>query len=141
MTQLIIDTLVKSGTVGTPELFSKLTKLLGRIRPDNIQRGDIINSALKWSKSVSKQSGHPGLHECIANMFWRGKALRTCLSIIIFNKILQELFFCHLKPNFILNFSSVFLSFKAKEDNILNEMGCFYVDPNFPKRYHIIFKK
>ncbi|KAI5728992.1 hypothetical protein M8J77_023991 [Diaphorina citri] len=74
LTQLIIDTLVKSGTEGTPnnQLFSKLTSLLSRIRPENPQRGDIINSALKWSKNAAvKQSGHPSLHECIANMFWR----------------------------------------------------------------------
>uniref|UniRef100_A0A8D8S2I1 Golgi to ER traffic protein 4 homolog n=1 Tax=Cacopsylla melanoneura TaxID=428564 RepID=A0A8D8S2I1_9HEMI len=78
LTQLIIDTLVKSGTEGNSDnqLFSKLTKLLGRIRPDNPQRGEIISSALKWSKSVNnvnnkQASGDPGLHECIANMFWR----------------------------------------------------------------------
>ncbi|KAL1452911.1 hypothetical protein WDU94_007095 [Cyamophila willieti] len=78
LTQLIIDTLVKSSTEGNSnnQLFSKLTKLLSRIRPDNLQRDEIISSALKWSKSVNnvnnkQASGHPGLHECIANMFWR----------------------------------------------------------------------
>lgn len=80
LTQLIIDTLVKSGA--RPEdnspLFAKLTKLLSHIRPDNPQREAIITSALKWSKSVpsvsgpaTKQSGHPSMHECIAKMFWR----------------------------------------------------------------------
>lgn len=81
LTQLIIETLVKSGPNPNTEIFSKLTNLLSRIRPDNPQRADIIASALKWSKSVtqtsqlaapaSKHSGHPSMHECIANMFWR----------------------------------------------------------------------
>ncbi|XP_067006193.1 Golgi to ER traffic protein 4 homolog [Anabrus simplex] len=72
---LLVDVLVKSETPASDEYFAKLSRLFAMIGPDIPERDTFLANALQWSIRGSQEykSGHPRLHQNIAQIFWREK--------------------------------------------------------------------
>ncbi|XP_069685148.1 Golgi to ER traffic protein 4 homolog [Periplaneta americana] len=72
---LLVDVLIKSEASTSEELFSKLSRLFGMISSDVPERETFLANALQWSIKGSQQfkSGHPQLHQSIAQIFWKEK--------------------------------------------------------------------
>ncbi|XP_014472401.1 PREDICTED: Golgi to ER traffic protein 4 homolog [Dinoponera quadriceps] len=71
---LFINVLTQSETEPTEVFFEKITTLFGTMSPTSPERDMFVQSALKWStKGTDYKTGHPDLHQKIAQVFWREK--------------------------------------------------------------------
>ncbi|KAJ9600818.1 hypothetical protein L9F63_001030 [Diploptera punctata] len=72
---LFVDVLNKSDASTSDEQFNKLSRLFGMISSDVPERDTFLASALQWSVKESQEvkSGHPHLHQSIAQIFWKEK--------------------------------------------------------------------
>jgi len=74
---LFINVLTQSGTEPIQSFFEKITSLFSLMSPISPEREVFVQSALKWSiKSTDYKTGHPDLHQKIAQVFWRGNCLK-----------------------------------------------------------------
>lgn len=71
---LFINVLTQSGTKPTQSFFEKITSLFSLMSPASPEREAFVQLALKWSvkSTASNKTGHPDLHQKIAQVFWRG---------------------------------------------------------------------
>jgi len=73
---LFINVLTQSGTEPMQTFFEKITSLFSLMSPTSPEREIFVQSALKWStKDTDYKTGHPDLHQKIAQVFWRGNCL------------------------------------------------------------------
>ncbi|XP_066603451.1 Golgi to ER traffic protein 4 homolog [Prorops nasuta] len=71
---LFIDVLNKSETEPSQEYFEKITTMFSIMTPSYPERDNFIQAALRWSiKGSDFKTGHPDLHQKIAQVFWREK--------------------------------------------------------------------
>lgn len=79
---LFVNVLSQSGIEPSQEYFDKITSLFGAMSPLLPERDTFMQSALRWSiKNTEYKTGHPNLHQKIAQVFWRGKLLRYFLAV------------------------------------------------------------
>ncbi|EZA55053.1 hypothetical protein DMN91_009509 [Ooceraea biroi] len=70
---LFINVLTR-GTERTQSFFEKITSLFSLMSPISPEREVFVQSALKWSIiGTDYKTGHPDLHQMIAQVFWREK--------------------------------------------------------------------
>lgn len=75
---LFVNVLTQSGTVPAQGFFEKITSLFSLMSPTSPEREVFVQSALKWSvKGTDYKTGHPDLHQKIAQVFWRGNLVRN----------------------------------------------------------------
>lgn len=70
---LIIQTLESAGSaVEDPEEWMKrLSELIGKIKPNIVERETVMEKAIKWSGTVSKSTtGHPLMHKLVAQIMY-----------------------------------------------------------------------
>lgn len=67
--------LVKSNTMAGEAHFATLAKLFQMISSEIPERETFLANALRWSVSGTdvQKSGHPQLHQLIAQIFWKEK--------------------------------------------------------------------
>ncbi|XP_034192300.1 Golgi to ER traffic protein 4 homolog [Osmia lignaria lignaria] len=71
---LFINVLIQSGTEPSQIYFEKITNLLCIMSSSSPERDIFVQSALRWStKGTEYKTGHPDLHQKIAQVFWREK--------------------------------------------------------------------
>ncbi|EGI70460.1 PREDICTED: Golgi to ER traffic protein 4 homolog [Acromyrmex echinatior] len=71
---LFVNVLTQSGTVPAQGFFEKIMSLFSLMSPASPEREVFVQSALKWSiKGTDYKTGHPDLHQKIAQIFWREK--------------------------------------------------------------------
>ncbi|PSN29474.1 Golgi to ER traffic protein 4 [Blattella germanica] len=70
---LLVDVLIKSDATTTEEQFNNLSRLFAMISADVPERETFLANALQWSIKGSQEykSGHPHLHQSIAQIFWK----------------------------------------------------------------------
>lgn len=74
---LFVLVLTRSGTEPSEDYFEKITSMFSRMSPLSPERDIFIQSALRWSlKGIEYKTGHPDLHQKIAQVFWRGNLLK-----------------------------------------------------------------
>lgn len=77
---LFINVLTQSGTVPAQGFFEKITSMFSLMSPTSPEREVFVQSALKWSvKGTDYKTGHPDLHQKIAQVFWRGTFVGICI--------------------------------------------------------------
>lgn len=78
---LFINVLTQSGTKPTQSFFEKITSLFSLMSPASPEREAFVQLALKWSvkNAVSNKTGHPDLHQKIAQVFWRGTTVERII--------------------------------------------------------------
>lgn len=70
---LYVDVIVKSETEPSEDVFEKITMLFSSMSPSSPERETFLQNALKWSiKRSNYKTGHPDLHQKIAQVFWKG---------------------------------------------------------------------
>lgn len=80
---LFINVLTQSGTDPEQSFFEKITSLFGLMNPAFPDRETFVQSALKWSiKGTDYKTGHPDLHQKIAQVFWRGNSAEIILTVV-----------------------------------------------------------
>lgn len=53
-----------------------------------------VQSALKWSvKGTDYKTGHPDLHQKIAQVFWRGNFMKSFIALVSDELYIMDLFF------------------------------------------------
>ncbi|XP_012152087.1 Golgi to ER traffic protein 4 homolog isoform X2 [Megachile rotundata] len=71
---LFINVLTQSGTEPSQVYFEKITNLLCIMSSSSPERDIFIQSALRWSiRGNEYKTGHPDLHQKIAQVFWKEK--------------------------------------------------------------------
>ncbi|KOX69034.1 Golgi to ER traffic protein 4 like protein [Melipona quadrifasciata] len=71
---LFVNVLTQSGTEPSQDYFEKITSLFNLMSPVSPERDVFVQSALRWSiKGTEYKTGHPDLHQKIAQVFWREK--------------------------------------------------------------------
>lgn len=71
---LFINVLTQSGTEPSQVYFEKITNLLCIMSSSSPERDIFIHSALRWSiRGNEYKTGHPDLHQKIAQVFWKEK--------------------------------------------------------------------
>jgi len=74
LANLYLDVLTKSECVTEEAHFQKIAKLLSLMHPDLNERSTFLVNAVKWSAlSTDGRSGHPRLHQLIAQVLWKEK--------------------------------------------------------------------
>lgn len=70
---LFINVLIQSDTEPKLNFYEKISTLFGTMSSASPEREVFVQSALKWSiKGTDYKTGHPDLHQKIAQVFWRG---------------------------------------------------------------------
>ncbi|KDR24283.1 hypothetical protein L798_06745 [Zootermopsis nevadensis] len=72
---LLVDVLIKAEASISEDQFNKLSRLFGMISSDVPERETFLANALQWSvrESHEYKSGHPQLHQSIAQILWKEK--------------------------------------------------------------------
>lgn len=71
---LFVDVLNKSNTQPTQIYFEKITDLFSMMNCTSPERETFLQDSLRWSlKGTNYKTGHPDLHQRIAQIFWREK--------------------------------------------------------------------
>lgn len=78
---MLVDVLGQSNTPATDAYFSKLSQLFSMINADVVERDTFLVNALQWSikGSQTEKTGHPQLHQRIAQAYWAGNFIRHLL--------------------------------------------------------------
>ncbi|KZC13777.1 PREDICTED: Golgi to ER traffic protein 4 homolog [Dufourea novaeangliae] len=71
---LFVNVLTQSGTEPSQNYFEKIRSLFSLMNPSSPERDTFVQSALRWSiKNTEYKTGHPDLHQKVAQVFWREK--------------------------------------------------------------------
>ncbi|XP_031846986.2 Golgi to ER traffic protein 4 homolog [Nomia melanderi] len=71
---LFVDVLIRSETIPFEHYFKKITNLFRLMSPSLPERDTFVQSALRWStRSTEYKTGHPDLHQKLAQVFWKEK--------------------------------------------------------------------
>ncbi|XP_076366387.1 Golgi to ER traffic protein 4 homolog isoform X2 [Tachypleus tridentatus] len=75
LASLVVDVLIKAGSIVTSEDIDKLARLFSLMLPESPERFKFLTGALKWSSQGedSHRRGHPYLHQHIALILWKEK--------------------------------------------------------------------
>lgn len=77
--------------------FEKITSLFSLMSPASPEREVFVQSALKWSvKGTDYKTGHPDLHQKIAQVFWRGNCWKNDINLLLllpYTLCIKNLFF------------------------------------------------
>ncbi|XP_024937701.1 Golgi to ER traffic protein 4 homolog [Cephus cinctus] len=71
---LFVDVLSQSETKPSSSYFEKITGLFSLMSPTSPERETFLQNVLRWSlKDTDYKTGHPDLHQRIAQVFWKEK--------------------------------------------------------------------